>query len=461
MTVTFKSKKNKMKEKLVELLKKVDPAYFYAILQVVNFIYWLLDQYVIEPIFNHSLIYGSIKERKRASKDDLVAHVVDVRFMAIMGMGLHYDLSNFLITHDKYESLDYILNKANVTLFGLGKDNAIFVVTDESVDIYETKKFPFTSLGQVLEAKKLVIIDHVTLHRLADRLGDPKVQVSILNMTCRCGSTLITQMMSRVPKVRASAETYPSIHAHALYQEGKISRSEYRALLRSSIRVQCKVEPTSDIEHIFMKLNCFNSAQFGILRVLFPKAVLFFNTRQLAPSSRSLKKVMSNSFVNMICTRWGFQWRHLIPQMPVPYDSPKIEEVYTQYEAQFFPKVTWVEHCALMSALVAACYEREPKVYNDIIFYEDLMENPEATMDRIFGIMGMNKEHIDKALSALNRDSQNRILCPRGEQEGVQLTEKDKDDINRMFKRFNVPLTCEMSLEEFKEFFNSRRNEQK
>ena len=445
-----------MMDKVKDFLSKVDPGYFYLLLQLVNFVFKLVDTYVLDLFFGISLIHGSRKERKNANKSDLAAHVVNVHYMASMGIGMNYDLSCFFLTHDKYEDLDFIANNANVTFFAVDKTKAVFVVTDPSVDVYCTKSFPFTAFGQQLVAKKLVIIDHATLHRLAERLGDPAVPVSIVNMTARCGSTLLTQMISKVPKTRAMGEPYPMVHIHKLYQTGDMLRSEYERMMRSVMRVQCKVEPSAGVERIFIKMVCYNAAQFGMLHKLFPEFALFFNTRQLTQSFLSLKKVIAFTFKDTIAKKWGFQRRHTSPFFAVPYDSPEYERAFSKYEDKLTLDISAIEHLAVMSALVAACYEKDPKVYKDIIFYEDLRKDPKATMEKIFEHAKIPMEHVPAALSALKDNSQNDLLGPRGAN-GIELTREEKDAINRKFKEFKVPLTCDMSLEAFNEYFTSKR----
>ena len=60
---------------------------------------------------------------------------------------------------------------------------------------------PFMFIIQFLAAKKLVILPHRSFNRLAAEGGDPADRkVTFVNMTARCGSTLLGQMISRTPK---------------------------------------------------------------------------------------------------------------------------------------------------------------------------------------------------------------------------------------------------------------------
>ena len=81
-----------------------------------------------------------------------------------------------------------------MTLQGITQSHAFFCVSEPDVNVYDTREGPFLWIKQYLTAKKLVVIPHSTLHRLAEEIGDPiDRKLTIINMTCRCGSTLLCQ----------------------------------------------------------------------------------------------------------------------------------------------------------------------------------------------------------------------------------------------------------------------------
>ncbi len=49
---------------------------------------------------------------------------------------------------------------------------------------------------------RFIVLPIPSFHRLAEECGDPKVTVGFVAMTLRCGSTLISQVMNRVPNTR-------------------------------------------------------------------------------------------------------------------------------------------------------------------------------------------------------------------------------------------------------------------
>ncbi len=78
-----------------------------------------------------------------------------------------------------------------------------FCVSNPSKNVYEIGFAPFLFIVQFIEAQKMLVMSHEDLHKLGDQLGDPNhAKVTLLGMTARCGSTLVGQMLARIPKVK-------------------------------------------------------------------------------------------------------------------------------------------------------------------------------------------------------------------------------------------------------------------
>lgn len=146
--------------------------------------------------------------------------------------------------------------------------------------MYNPRTSPFVFMMQFLGAEQLVIVPNATLHRLASELGDPDDRkVSMVNMTARCGSTLLCQIFANVPKLRAQSEPWSFVHVQGMYIRREIPHAEYLRLIRSCMRLQCKPEHREGNEYLMIKFNCFAAAQLPILHKMFPKIKLMFNTR--------------------------------------------------------------------------------------------------------------------------------------------------------------------------------------
>ena len=110
-------------------------------------------------------------------------------------------------------------------------------------------------------------------------------------MTARCGSTLLGQIMSRTPKTCAISEPWSFVHVHRHLVARIISEAEYKRLLRSVVRLQCKRVHSRDIDHIFIKTTTTNSPVFPILKEMFPTSKFIFNTRNFKPTFESIMQL--------------------------------------------------------------------------------------------------------------------------------------------------------------------------
>ncbi len=73
---------------------------------------------------------------------------------------------------------------------------------------WTSTRFPFLFISQYLKAKKLVVMPIESFHRLAGEIGEPKMPVGVVNMTARCGPTLLAQMANRIPTTRSMSEPW-------------------------------------------------------------------------------------------------------------------------------------------------------------------------------------------------------------------------------------------------------------
>ena len=88
-----------------------------------------------------------------------------------------------------------------------------------------------------------------------------------------------------------------------------------------------------------------------------------------------------------------------------------------------------------------------------IIFYEDIVDDPEAVCKRLFDVCKLNPDFIPLALEALKADSQRGLFVTRGKKPSVP--KNDEDCANAMFAECRLPITWEMSSQEFRKFILS------
>ena len=135
---------------------------------------------------------------------------------------------------------------------------------------------------------------HSSFNRLADETGpgsNRDKKLTFVNMTARCGSTLLGQIMSKIPKTRSMSEPWALVHIHRHFRYGLFSMAEFKRLARSAVRLLCKRGVSQDIEHIFMKTTTTNAPIFPTLKELFQKAKFIFNTRNFKPTFESMMQL--------------------------------------------------------------------------------------------------------------------------------------------------------------------------
>ena len=85
----------------------------------------------------------------------------------------------------------------------------------------------------------------------------------------KCGQPFLFlgQCFAKIPNTRVISEPYPFQATGDLYIRGAVSFAEYRQILESTFRLQCKIEKGSKIDHIVMKWNPFGTSAIPYLKV--------------------------------------------------------------------------------------------------------------------------------------------------------------------------------------------------
>ncbi len=207
----------------------MDSAFGYWFLQIILFLLQIVE-WVTDLLFGFTFRGGTKQERREAHRSyEKSAQLVNIlhhaRYHQLMDM---FDLSYYLYKHERYVSPEYVLDKSNVALYFVTKTHAVFSVAEPGDDFYDTNRIPFCAMAFEVLAKKLLIVPMSSFHRLAEELGDPKVPVCFFGMTARCGSTLMSQILNRVPKTRSLSEPWAYVFAYAMFSRGQIDMEEYR-----------------------------------------------------------------------------------------------------------------------------------------------------------------------------------------------------------------------------------------
>lgn len=174
-------------------LRKWDPIFWFGFLRMLKLLIWMIDRLFV-LIQGTSILQGTEKERQLSKNYENSAHVVKVLGRGTICLIENHNEDNFLYLHESYQHPSYILKHDNIVLKGINGTNAIFVETDKDVCSLDTSIGPFAYVNTFLAAKKLIFLPLQHFHRLAEDAGNPfkkNVDVVMIHMTARCGSTLL------------------------------------------------------------------------------------------------------------------------------------------------------------------------------------------------------------------------------------------------------------------------------
>ncbi len=433
----------------------------YWLLLAIKALIWCVDL-VTDLLFGWTYTGGRREEVELSKQYENSAHVVSINLRGWNSAFNVLHLGNFVYKHEKYVHPRYILRKKNVTLMAVNKDYSMFCETEPTVDIYDIKKFPFTYMAQATAAQKLVILPTWSFHRLAEDAGNPKVSVAMVQMTARCGSTLLSQIMSRVPKVRSMSEPFATISIHHAFKTGQISQEENKRLLVSAIRLHCKVETGAEVDRIFMKMSISNAPQFEIVAKAFPEILMILNTRHPLPSFKSFKKLFG-LFDNTLNMRLGIAWRQEMFFLcaSFPY-SPR----YLGFEARISPwyqNISTEEACIMMYVAVMSNYFEHKDLYGYTVLYENLVADPRVEILKLFRTLGLSEDYVELGLKAMEGHSQEKVFGPleaarkKDQEKHGEILSKHLVMMDDWLADVDLPIRHDTTVEEFKHIFDQAK----
>ena len=179
----------------------------------------------------------------------------------------------------------------NVVLFGISEELAVFsVIEDGSIDLWDMQKHPFSCIGQGQLATGLILLPIEEVSTLANYVGDPKRPFGFIFTTGRSGSTLISQILAKVPGINVASQPWSLFQTVVLDHSGKLpSKVQKASLLQSLVRLIVfdleRRNPGGEFNMI--KLASFECALMKDIELKFPNAKNIFSCRSPEPCIKS------------------------------------------------------------------------------------------------------------------------------------------------------------------------------
>lgn len=255
-------------------------------------------------------------------------------------------------------------------------------------------------------------------------------------------------MFHRVPRVRAISKVWSTGNIHQLRGAGQITPDDSRKLLKSAIRLQCKIEPNVGVDKIFMNVTAFQAPQLGDIQTLFPNFVFFFNTRHPVPSLKSLKKVIGpvkKDLYTMLSIRWREEAKM---KFALSYNSSNpMASGYSKWIQNVDDDVWGI----IMYCMTSLAYFESKDMFRKVVLYERLVEDPQGELQEMFDILDISYKHVPMALEALKKDSQNGTWGARGG--GLSLDPEFLLTFNNYMDKLGLPVRHETSEKEYMTIF--------
>ncbi|CAG5119924.1 unnamed protein product [Candidula unifasciata] len=339
------------------------------------------------------------------------------------------DASNFITTHCGFRQPSCIL-KPNVSLYCMTRKEAVFIEVKESVNVYRSKVSTYLYHNQYHHAVNVITMPLASFHKVASDVGLPKVPVTCLACTARSGSTLLSQMMFRIPGMLVLSEPDAITSLNFLYKNKTIQMSEYKQLLASCVKLLCK--PDDRYSAVFVKARPF----FTKFRYLFMyrnsvKSVMS-NLHQLQqdPAPNCLRFVMDSVVLSAVLPfvrSYFYYYNVFLNEKKVPGVDPK------KLGSVGILTAAW-------AASVAQCSDLRYKGYNvGSILYEEFMNNPRRSLSVLLQRLDIRGEYLSCAAEALKVDFNKGAAHDLALDYRRALSPESRQEADNILKAYGLP----------------------
>ena len=334
-----------------------------------------------------------------------------------------------------YQSVDYRYVLAdNVTLYTIFDDMAVFVETPNH--IYDTNTDPFFEESQFHKASHVILMPLDTAIQLSDEIGDPQQRVFCLSHPSRAGSTLVAQMLKKTGCI-LTISMPDAFRCLFITLQDQPYKTKQR-LIKMIMRLICKpVTIYEETEAIFIKLKSVDIAIVPLLVETLPWIHHIFLYRGGMKCLQSIQKIWAatdwNTFIKIQPIKNLFikLFRY---HAPLIGNSNMINSLPTELLAWFY-----LSNCAKLLRL-------RTKYSIPIFAYEDLIDNTEKVLSKMFELIGISQSMIPAAKSAMvHHSQQNSVMLQSDMNRGTVPYEGEyKHQVDKISEALGIPKLDEL-----------------
>ena len=273
---------------------------------------------------------------------------------------------------------------------------------------------------------------------MAEEVGDPTAEIVFVTNTARCGSTLLTQIFEETGECVGFSEP-DAFNATAIYKD-RMPQDDLDKLIRNSVRMQCKPIRNRRISAYIFKPTAASIEAVPMYLRLYPNSRQLFMYREGLKVAQSLVRISTQALMfalTLIATKIHPRLAQMsFEAMGLPGKNLKIKLPSPMTFCVHF----WAKICCKYLDL------RKDRYEISAVKYEDVVKHPLEATNAIFKYCNLPDELAEKAIKALNKDSQRHSpfsMKNMSKVETLQLVGEDKVTADAICDHMGLPRISE------------------
>ena len=333
-----------------------------------------------------------------------------------------------------------VLNDPAVTLYCIDakRGEALFVECDPAAEL---EHFPFYYQGQYQHARRAVVMSLEVMHEVAARRGDRFDTAVMIHSVGRCGSTLLSKMFARLGNCFSLSE--PDVYTQLLTEADAPKDSV--GVLRSTNRLYFQPNGNVTPSHLILKFRSFCIELAKEMELATPSARSLFLYRDAESVVRSGLRVFCYDKAPLWWVNQLHKWIITRPALFIGlgWNRGIGRRIFPALDRFSIWELSRMGPVGILAAAWVSAMERCVKLLEDglqlpAFRYEDLVAQPESTLDRLIRHCQLPPESLAKMLGALEGDSQRNSVISRQHQREIELSQRDKDTIRMVLSKSDI-----------------------
>jgi len=393
-------------------------------------IYWLLN--------------GRLRQQRESGLDenyDRCIHVMNIIAYYSCHVLIEATRSDYILTHNRFDSPDYIFNNDHVTLMSFDDKGVIFVESLPGRHLWKSECNSFYRAAQVAHGQKLLFVPMKAFLKMTEKLEGPSAPIMFLFNTARCGSTLLTNLLEQTDCCVTFSEPTFCFPLTRLYQRLGNTK-QVQQVTKACFNWLCRHDKTLPFQPKAYVIKPAGPAVFlslQMLRDLYPTSRYLFMYRGLAENIKSmcrLHRELANS--SLACLLGRLISPRFVRSYLISLGIDPTELRMDVFHEVDLPVFRWVHICRRYLEL------RRENFPIAAVLYEDLVKNKEHCTRIILEYLGLPVDPlVDKALRAFQQDSQLMSPIARHILKKIRVPEmssEDKQRANQLLNKWDLPL---------------------